>query len=90
MVGLSDEGARAISAITKAANRHFLGEISERGMQATLNLYGTIALNAMQAARPVTIRHLMIKSIVPGIILPIANLITSIGAGHVYDRLGWC
>ena len=90
MIGLSDDGARAIGAITTAANRRFFGEISEKGMQATLNLYSRTAFNAVQAAIPGTIRHLMIKSIAPGIILPIANLITSIGIGYVYKRLGWC
>lgn len=90
MVGLSDDGARAIGAITTAANRRFFGEISEKGMQGTLNLYGKTAFNAVQAPIPGTIRHLMIESIAPGIILPIANLITSIGIGHVYERLGWC
>ena len=90
MVGLSDDGSRAIGAITNAANRRFFGEISERGMQATLNLYSKTAFNAVQAAIPGTIRHLMIKSFAPVIILPIVNLITSIGVGHVYNRLGWC
>lgn len=73
-----------------AENRRFFGEISERGMQATLNLYSKTAFNAVQAAIPGTIRNLMIKSIAPVIILPIVNLITSIGVGHVYNRLGWC
>lgn len=59
-------------------------------MQATLNLYSKTAFNAVQAAIPRTIRHLMIKSFAPVIILPIVNLITSIGVGHVYNRLGWC
>lgn len=67
MIGLSDEGARAISAITNAANRRFWGEISEKGMQATLNLYGRTAFNAVQAAIPGTIEYLMIKSIVPSV-----------------------
>lgn len=59
-------------------------------MQATLNLYSRTTFNAVQAAIPGTIRHLMMKSIIPGIMLPIANLITSIGIEHVYKRLGWC
>ena len=89
MIGLSDEGARAISAITNAANRRFWGEISEKGMQATLNLYGRTAFNAVQAAIPGTIEYLMIKSIVPSVFLSIANAAVSYLFEHVYDRLGW-
>ncbi len=90
MVGLSDDGVRAINAITNAANRRVLGEISEKGMQATLNLYGRTAFNAVQAAIPGTIRHLMIKGIAPGIYLPLINAGLSIGLDYLYQWLGWC
>ena len=58
-------------------------------MQATLNLYGRTAFNAIQAAIPGTIEYLMIKSIVPSVFLSIANAAVSYLFEHVYDRLGW-
>lgn len=62
MIGLSDDGVRAIGAITNAANRKASGIISAKGLQATLNLYGKTAFNAVQAAIPGTMRRLFLSS----------------------------
>ena len=62
MIGLSDDGVRAIGAITNAANRKAAGIISAKGLQATLNLYGKTAFNAVQAAIPGTMRRLFLSS----------------------------
>ena len=47
---LTGSGASAVKAITTATNRYFAGEISMRGLQATTNLWGNAALNAVQNA----------------------------------------
>ena len=62
LIGLSDDGVRAIGAITNAANRKAAGIISAKGLQATLNLYGKTAFNAVQAAIPGTMRRLFLSS----------------------------
>ncbi len=62
MIGLSDDGVRAIGAITNAANRKAAGIISAKGLQATFNLYGKTAFNAVQAAIPGTMRRLFLSS----------------------------
>ena len=90
MVALSDDGARAVNAITNAAHKYILGEISEKGMQGTLNLYLNTASNAVQKAIPQTVRHLMIKGIAPGMYLPVINTSISILLNYLYEWLGWC
>ena len=59
---LTGKGASALKAITTASNRYLAGEISMNGLQATISLWGNVALNAMQDAAAPTINSLMIKS----------------------------
>lgn len=74
MIGLSDDGVRAIGAITNAANRKAAGIISAKGLQATFNLYGKTAFNAVQAAIPGTMRKLFLDSAIRiAIYTPFAN-----------------
>ena len=89
MVGLSDDGARAIGAITKAANRRFLDQISPKGMQATLNRWGKIAFEAVQSATPGTMKMLFIQSARNiAIYTPFANIVAG-GLNHGYKVWGW-
>lgn len=48
--------------IANAANRRAAGEITGKGMQATLNLYGRTAFNAVQTATPATMRMLFMEA----------------------------
>ena len=89
MVGLSDDGTRAIGAITKAANRKFLNQISPKGMQATLNRWGKIAFEAVQSATPGTMKMLFMQSAKNiAIYTPFANIVTG-GLNHGYKVWGW-
>ena len=89
MVGLSDDGARAISAISNAANRRMANQISQKGMQGVLNLYGKTAFNAVQAATPGTMKMLFMQAARNiAIYTPIAN-IASGGFNQCYKVWGW-
>ncbi len=89
MVGLSDDGARALGAITKAANRRFLNQISPKGMQATLNRWGKIAFEAVQSATPGTMKMLFMQSARNIVIYtPLANIVTG-GLNHGYKVWRW-
>lgn len=88
MIGLSDDGMRAVGAITNAANRKAAGTISAKGLQATLNLYGKTAFNAVQAAVPGTMRKLFLESALKiAIFTPFAN-VTQSGLTYGYKIWG--
>ena len=89
MIGLSDDGTRAIGAITKAANGRFLNQISPKGMKATLNRWGKIAFEAVQSATPGTMKMLFMqlaRNI--AIYTPFASIVTG-GLNHGYKVWGW-
>ena len=89
MVGLSDDGARAISAITNAANRKIAGQISQKGFQGVVNLYGKTAFNAVQAAIPGTMRMLFMQAARNiAIYTPISNIVSG-GLNYGYGVWGW-
>ncbi len=86
---VSDEGLTAIGAISKAWNRIGLGEISKKGLQGTLNLYGKTAFDAVLNARNATILMLFNQSV--GKIIPFV-VISTLWQGaltKVYNKLGW-
>ena len=56
-----------------AYDRRIANEISKKGMQGILNLYGKTAVNAMQEAIPITIRYLMIKDFGSRIYMSLLN-----------------
>jgi len=88
MVGLTDDGVRAIKAITNAANKYVAGNISKKGMQATFNLYSGVASRAIQNAIPTTIRSLMIKGTMFGSYYSILNSAFSNLFGKIFKKLG--
>ena len=44
---LTGKGASAVKAIATASNRYLAGEISMKGLWATINLWGNVVLKAM-------------------------------------------
>ena len=54
LTGLSDDGFRAAKAIATAMNRRMAGQISKRGFQGVLNLYGKTAFSAIYEAITIT------------------------------------
>ena len=86
---LTGSGQTAISAITNAANNRVAGLISTKGMQATLNLYGKIAYNAVQNAVAPTIQKIMIDSGLKIMLWTTASSFIGLGTSYLYDYLGW-
>ena len=54
LTGLSDDGFRAAKAIATAMNRRMAGQISKRGFQGVINLYGKTAFSAIDDAITIT------------------------------------
>ena len=89
LIGLSDDGFRAAKAIATAMNRKMAGQISKRGFQGVINLYGKTAFSAIDAAIPGTSKMLFMgaaKKI--ACYTPFAN-IASGGLGYLYNVWGW-
>ena len=86
---LTGSGKTAVSAITNAANSRASGLISQKGMQATLNLYGKTAFNAVQGAASQTIRNLMIEGGLKIMRWTIRSALINLGTSYLYDYLGW-
>ena len=64
-------------------------QISQKGMQGVLNLYGKTAFNAVQAATPGTMKMLFMQAARNiAIYTPIAN-IASGGFNQCYKVWGW-
>jgi len=88
MLELSDDGIRAINAIARTSSRLAAGEISQKGLQATFNLYGKTAFNAVESTIPGTIRHVMIKNLFTGAFLFIGNFFALNMLDKLYRFLG--
>lgn len=86
---LTGSGKTAVSAITNAANSRASGLISQKGMQATLNLYGKTAFNAVQGAASQTIRNLMIEGGLKIMRWTMRSALINLGTSYLYDYLGW-
>lgn len=86
---LTVSGKTAVSAITSAANSRAAGLISTKGMQATLNLYGKIAFNAVQSAVAPTMQKIMIESGLKIMGWTIGSAIIDFFTSCLYDYLGW-
>ena len=71
-----------------AADRRFAGQISQKGLQGTFNLYGKVAYNAVLDATPGTIKMLFTQGAKKiAIYTPIANIISG-GLNYVYNSYG--
>ena len=89
LIGLSDDGFRAARAISTAMNRRMAGQISKRGFQGVLNLYGKTAFSAIDAAISETSRMLFMGAAKKlAFYTPIAN-IGSGGLNYAYGIWGW-
>ena len=88
LTGLSDDGFRAAKAIATAMNRRMAGQISKRGFQGVLNLYGKTAFSAIDTAITIT-SEMLFKEAARNIAIytPIAN-IASGGLNYLYNVLG--
>lgn len=88
LIGLSDDGLRAAKAIATAMNKRMAGQISKRGFQGVINLYGKTAFSAIDAAIPVTSRMLFMGAAKKlAFYTPVAN-IASGGLGYLYNVWG--
>ena len=89
LTGLSDDGLRAARAIATAMNRRMSGQISQRGFQGVLNLYGKTAFSAIDEAITITSEKLFKEAVRKlAIYTPFANM----GSGllnYVYNLWGW-
>lgn len=89
MTGLSDDGLRAARAIATAMNRRMAGQISKRGFQGVINLYGKTAFSAIDTAITITSEKLFREAARKlAIYTPFANM----GSGllnYVYSLWGW-
>ena len=89
LTGLSDDGLRAAKAIATALNRRMAGQISKRGFQGVINLYGKTAFSAIDTAITITSEKLF-KEAARNIAIytPIANMASG-GLGYLYNVWGW-
>ena len=75
MTGLSDDGLRAAKAIATAMNRRMAGQISKRGFQGVLNLYGKTAFSAINDAITITSEKLFMEAAIKlAFYTPFANM----------------
>lgn len=75
--------------IAKAANRYAMKEITKKGFQATINLYGKTFINAIQLGIMATIQKLMIKSSLKIMGMVVISSFISFVVRSVFDCLGW-
>lgn len=88
-MNLAGSGQTAVRAITHAINNRAAGLISQKGLQATLNLYGKTAFIAVQSAVSPTIKRIMIESGLKIMGWTVASTGLSLGSSYLYDELGW-
>ena len=89
LTGLSDDGLRAVRAIATAMNKRMAGQISKRGFQGVINLYGKTAFSAIDAAIPGTSRMLFMGAAKKlAFYTPFANIISG-RLNYNYSVWGW-
>lgn len=89
LTGLSDDGLRAVRAISTAMNRKMAGQISQKGFQGVINLYGKTAFSAINAAIPGTSRTLFMEAAKKlAFYTPFANIISG-SLNYKYSVWGW-
>ena len=88
LTGLSDDGLRAAKAIATALNRRMAGQISKRGFQGVINLYGKTAFSAIDTAITITSEKLFREAARNiAIYTPFANMASG-GLGYLYNVWG--
>ena len=88
LIGLSDDGLRAAKAIVTAMNRRMAGQISKRGFQGVLNLYGKTAFSAIDDAITITSVKLFKESARNlSIYTPFANIVSGL-LNYLYNLWG--
>ena len=89
LTGLSDDGFRAAKAIATAMNRRMAGQISKRGFQGVINLYGKTAFSAIDDAITITSEKLFMEAARNlAIYTPLANMGSGV-LNYLYNVWGW-